>query len=237
MTASLSPPGTPLRPLAGRQVALVMAVSLGAMVAAAALGVVLAATVLHDDDALALGVLLGTAGAWAGLWLTLSRASAWGWRELGFVRPRRSPWHLLWQVPAALLLGGIAAGLLGNLLGIGGGGTSTSDQELVDAATVGPWSLVVVGLCGVLVLPAAEEVLFRRVLLDWLLTRLRPGLAVLLAAAAFAVVHVAPAAMVYVVFLGLFACLLRLWHGSLWAPLALHACNNALVGVAAATAL
>lgn len=237
MTTPTSPPRAPLRPQSGRQVAVVMLVSLGAMVALAAVGVVVAAaTTLDGEHALVLGVLLGSVGAWAGLWFTLSRASAWGWRELGFVRPQRSLWHLLWQVPVAVLLGGIGAGLLSGLLGLSEGGSS-ADQDLVDAAAVGPWSLAVVGICGVLVLPAAEEVLFRRVLLDWLLTRLRPGLAVAVTAVSFAALHIAPAAMVYVVFLGLFTCLLRLWYGSLWAPLALHAANNGLVGVIAATAL
>lgn len=79
--------------------------------------------------------------------------------------------------------------------------------------------------------------MFRRVLLDWLVTRTGPVPAVLLAAVAFAVVHIAPVAMVYVVFLGLSTGLLRLWHGSLWAPLALHSVNNGLVVLIAALAL
>ncbi len=82
-----------------------------------------------------------------------------------------------------------------------------------------------------LLFPAAEEIIFRWLLLDWLRTRFSSAVAVLFSAVTFGAVHVVPVVMIYVVFLGLSACLLRLWHGSLWAPLALHATNNAVVAL------
>jgi hypothetical protein len=88
---------------------------------------------------------------------------------------------------------------------------------------------VVVGaLCVVLLAPVLEEVVFRRVLLGWLRTRVPVGVAVVLVSAAFAATHVLPVLVLYTFFLGLSAALLVGWHRSLWASLALHATNNAL---------
>lgn len=228
---------TTAAPLRGRDVALVFVVSLGAMVLLGAAGIFLAATVVGASYALALGILGGTVGVWAGLWSTLCRRQGWGRRELGFVRPRRSLWHLLWQVPAAMMASLAGAALLGAALGLGPAQDPSSERELVDVEQLGVPLVVVLVLCSVLVVPAAEEVLFRRVLLDWALTRLPAGAAVPLVAVAFAAAHLAPVVMVYVVFLGLFTGLLRLWHDSLWPPLALHAVNNGLVVLLAVQAL
>lgn len=45
----------------------------------------------------------------------------------------------------------------------------------------------------------------------------------------FALCHIAPPAMLYILFLGTGLVALRLWYRSLWAPLILHAFNNAVV--------
>lgn len=229
MTASLTQPRTTPPALRGRDVLLVLLACLGAMVLLAAVGVVLAALgVVADPYGIALAVLLGTVGAWSALWLLLVRRHGWGWREMGFV-PGTRWWHLLWQVPAALTASLVGAAVLGAVLGLSPADGGSAQRDLVDAALVSPWLLLPVAACAVLVLPAAEEVLFRRVLLDWALTRTPALLAVPLTAAAFAVVHLAPAAMVYVLGIGIATALLRLWHGTLWAPLVLHAVNNAIV--------
>jgi membrane protease YdiL (CAAX protease family) len=188
------------------------------------------------EHATVAAVLAGTAGACAGLWFSLSRRRGWGWRELGFVRPRRSAWHLCWQVPVALLASLVGAALLGTALGLAPADGSSRQLD-VDAWAVGPWALLLVGVCSALVFPAVEEVVFRRVLLDWLVSRMSPLLAVALVTVVFAAVHVVPAIMVYVVFLGLFTSLLRLWYASLWAPLALHAANNSIIALVTGLAL
>jgi membrane protease YdiL (CAAX protease family) len=223
----------PLRPvlpvLRGREVLLVLLAGLGGMVLLAVAGLVLGLVVVGDRYAFVLAVLLGAVGAWSGLWLTLWRRHSWGWRELGFVRGRGQMQHLLWQVPAAMAASLVGAVLLGTALGLAPDQGRSTDQDLVDAAALSPWLLLVVAVCAVLVLPAAEEVVFRRVLLDWCLARLPATLAVLLTAVAFAAVHLAPAAMAYVVFIGIFTALLRLHYDNLWAPLALHVVNNGTV--------
>ena len=215
--------------LRGRDVLLVLVAALGGMVLLAAAGIVLALAVVGDRYAFVLAILLGAVGAWSGLWLTPCRRHRWGWRELGFVRGRGRMHHLLWQVPAAMAASLIGAVLLGTASGLGPAQGRSAERDLVEAAALSPWLLLVVAVCAVLVLPAAEEVVFRRVLLDWSLTHLPPALAVAATAVAFAVVHLAPAAMVYVVFIGLFTGVLRLQHGNLWAPLALHVVNNGTV--------
>lgn len=170
---------------------------------------------------------------WVGLWWVLVRRRGWGLRELGFTRPRRSLLHLLYQVPLAIIAGAGGAAAIGTALGMrpgGSGGTSVAAT-----LSLGPAAIIVTILAAVLLAPALEEIVFRRVLLDWLVSRMPVPLAVVVSALAFAAVHVVPIAMIYVVFLGFFTALMRRWYGTLWAPLLLHATNNAFVtGVALA---
>jgi membrane protease YdiL (CAAX protease family) len=229
MITPLHPPRPVLPVLRGRDVLLVLLASLGGMLLLAGAGIVLGLAVVGDRYAFVLAVLLGAVGAWSGLWLTVGRRHGWGWRELGFVRGRGGMQHLLWQVPAAMAASLAGAVLLGTALGLAPAPGRSAERDLVDAAALSPWLLLLVAVCAVLVLPAAEEVVFRRVLLDWSLTRLPPVVAVASTAAAFAVVHLAPAAMVYVVFIGIFTNVLRLRYDNLWAPLALHVVNNGTV--------
>lgn len=236
MTSLITSSRTALPRLSGRDVLLVLLAAAGATVLLGLSGLALAVTLVGRQYALVLTLLGGAVGIWAGLWLMLNRRHGWGWREMGFVRPRRSAWHLLWQVPLCVLASAVGAATLGTALGLSPSGGSSLEQGALDL----PFGVALVALlvvCSVLVVPAAEEVLFRRVLLDWALTRMSTWAAVLLTSFAFAAVHVAPAAMVYVVFLGLFTSLLRLRYDSLWAPLALHAINNGLLAVIAVRAL
>lgn len=188
----------------------------------------------------ALGLLAAAVGGAVGLWVGLVRRRGWGRRELGFVRSSRSGRHLLWQVPLALVAGLLATVAVGTAVGLAPDEAGDGSQgDFVDTAllTSSPWLVAVGVLCVVLLLPAVEEVVFRRVLLGWLLTRLPVAAAVVVASLVFAAVHVAPVAILYLFFLAVAANLLYLWHRSLWAPLALHAANNALVSLVALAAL
>jgi len=186
----------------------------------------------------ALALVGAVAGGVLGLWLALVRRRGWGWRELGFVTPRRSAWHLLWEVPAALVVGLVCTATLGTLLGLAPDPASSTEPDVITQGLASsPWLLVVGGICVALVIPAVEEVIFRRVLLGWLLTKVPVVVAVLVASAVFAAVHLLPVAVLYVFFLAVSANLLYLWHRSLWAPLALHATNNALATLITLAAL
>lgn len=184
---------------------------------------------LAGADYLLLGVPAGTLAFWVALWAALVRHRKWSWGGLGFVSSRRSFWHLVWQVPVALMTSLVGAALLGAIVNVQPG--TERQRGVIDSLNIPVWMSVTVALCTVLLFPAAEEVIFRRLLLDWLRTKLPSAAAVLIATAVFAAVHLVPAVMIYVLFLGLSACVLRLWHRSLWAPLALHATNNAIVAM------
>ena len=207
---------------------------LGGMAVGAVAGTV-PALLLGGPSYLAVGLLTAALAGMAGLWLALVRRRGWGLRELGFVAGTRSAWHLLWEVPVALVLGLVCTALFGTLLGLVPEPVDGAEPDAVlSSLVVAPPSLVVGVICIVLLVPAVEEVVFRRVLLGWLRTRVPTAVAVLLVSAVFGALHVAPAAVLYLFFLGVSAALLALWHRSLWAPFALHATNNAvaaLVGV------
>lgn len=187
------------------------------------------------------GLLLGVGWVWVavptgalvgllGLHRALVRGAGWDRRQLGFTRSRRSLVHLVWQVPAALVAGVLLTVAAAALLGIEPGAEPSDVSGLPREIVAGgaPVSSLLVLLCAVVVVPVVEEVVFRRVLLDWLRGWVHPALAVALSAVAFGVVHVAPPLVLYATVLGLTLGALHLWHRSLWAPVALHVVNNAL---------
>ena len=212
----------------------------------AALGLVALAVGAGAGFALALWAGLGVAGAaacsivlaaglsLAVLWFGLIKLCGWTIRDLGFRRPRHSLWHLLWWIPATIVLGGIGALLLGTVLGVtpDGGGSSK------DTALEAHWSLaLLVALAASVFVPLIEEIVFRRVFLDWLLTKMPTALAALIVIITFTLVHVSPTTMVYVVFLSTSLVLARLWFESLWASMLIHAANNGMLTAAAIAAL
>lgn len=212
---------------------------MGGMLVGAVVGLVPVLLLLGVAYA-ALGLVTSLLGGAAGLWAALVRRRGWGARELGLVRGTRSLWHLLWEVPLVLTVGLLLTATLGPLLGLSpeDPSGSSSEPDLVATSLVAaPWSLVVGGLCVVLLLPLVEEVVFRRVLLGWLVSRVPVVAAVLLVSAAFAAVHILPVAMLYLFWMAIGAALLMLRHRSLWAPLALHATNNLLASLVAVAAL
>lgn len=74
-------------------------------------------------------------------------------------------------------------------------------------------------------------------LLDWLMTKMPTALAAIITIVVFALVHVSPTAMTYLIFLSTSLVLARPWFRSLWGPFLIHAANNALITVAALAAL
>lgn len=227
-TAPSFRPGSSLPSPRGVDVVWSSLAGLGGMLVGGLLGV-LPGLWLEDLDLVLLALPAAVIGSAAGLWLGLMRRG-WGWADLGFVSSRRSAWHLCWQVPVALMGVYSCSRLFAAAAGwVWVATDTTSGGALTLAMTVAPWLLVVVSLCVVVLLPAAEEVIFRRVLLGWLLTRMPQVVAVVVAAILFAAVHLVSIAAVYLFFLAVAASMLYLWHRSLWAPLALHAANNALV--------
>jgi membrane protease YdiL (CAAX protease family) len=95
----------------------------------------------------------------------------------------------------------------------------------------GPLGRGLLVLAAVILAPLAEEVIFRGVLLPGLARQMRPGVALVLSAALFALFHVPSHGVGAVVpgMLGVVFGWARLRTGNLVAPIALHAANNLLV--------
>lgn len=159
--------------------------------------------------------------------------------DLGFRRPTWRLLHLLWQVPLTLLAGALAQGAVSTALGAGDAAGPARDPLLGDllAGSAPVPVLVLVVVATAVVTPLWEEVLFRGALLGGFLRRTAPGPAVAATAALFAVAHAFPPGLPYLFVLGLGLGWLRWFHGTLWAPVALHACNNAVVALVVLTSV
>ncbi|MBB1024107.1 CPBP family intramembrane metalloprotease [Dietzia sp. DQ12-76] len=203
------------------------------------LGLLVASTVGSpppDTALLALVVLGGTAvAALVAVWVHLLRRRGLRWADVGLRAPERSPVHLLWQIPAVMVAGVVASMIV--LLPLGAG-QEGSEAGLEDLATGGP-AFVVLGVLAVAVLvPVAEEVVFRGIVLPALRARFRavPGIA--LAGTIFAAVHLIPPALPYLLVVGISLCVMAQWYRSIVPGIVLHGVNNAVVfaGIVAAGA-
>lgn len=178
-------------------------------------------------------VPLAAIAAGVGLYLALL-ARGWTGRDLGFVRAfHRSLWHLLWEVPLLWVTALLLTVAAGTLVGIGPSDGNSTTSNSADALALGVVAVVAMAVCVTILIPALEEILFRRVLLGWLEQRF--GIAAALGGSAliFGVVHVAPPVILLQFLIGLGAAILVRAHRTLWASLALHGLNNGVVTVGA----
>lgn len=209
-------------------VVLYVAVGAGAMVVVGLSGVV----EFTPASLLPAFLVTVTAAAMLALYLHLVRRNRLSLAELGFRRPTPRLFHLLWQVPVVILVCGTLQGIFLvwlTSLGVDTSAAGTADDPLADiAALSAPW-IVVCFLIIAVATPLWEEILFRGAFLDGLTRRVRPAVAILLSAALFAAVHLVLLGFVYLFTLGIALALLRRFHRNLWAPVLLHAANNALV--------
>lgn len=150
--------------------------------------------------------------------------------SLGFLPLGRRGWHLLWQVPLVILAAGVAAAMVGPLLGL-----SPSDNT---SAADGRGVMVVVSLaCYLLLAPLAEEIVFRRLLMGYLDRSVPAFASVILSSLLFGVAHIAPPVIVYATFLGMGCALVTRFHNSLRAGFIVHLVNNVAVQLIAVSAL
>lgn len=171
---------------------------------------------------------------------------AWGVRRrpgvaaaVGLRRPRAGLWRLLLAFPLMVLGGAAFAAAVGVTFF---GGSPPASGDAAGFASLPPVAAALFALGGVVLVPAAEELLFRGFLLSWLRQRCAPGkvgtvVAGVASAKIFAACHVAPPVMAYVFVLGLTLAWARLRFDSLLPGLLLHAANNALVDLVALGAL
>lgn len=203
------------------------------LVYAAAYAVLLVVTLRSSPSVTPLTVLVLFYGGLSAivasaLGLHLFRADRLPLRALGVVRPTARVLHLAWQLPVIIIgSAAFAAFVLGVLFGL-----EPTEGTLDDIARGGWTSALAVLLVSAVIWPPLEEVLFRGLLFSSLTRSLPAWLAAVTSSAAFAAIHIAPPVLPYVFALGLGACWLYAWHRTLWAPIALHVVNNAIVTVA-----
>ncbi|MCC9145156.1 MULTISPECIES: CPBP family intramembrane glutamic endopeptidase [unclassified Arthrobacter] len=181
-----------------------------------------------------------TAAAMLGLYVHLFRRNSLTLGDLGFRRPGLRILHLLWQIPGTIIVCMLAQGLTLGLLSLTDFDTATArstSDPLEDIGGLSTPLIVAVVLVISVLTPLWEEVLFRGAILDGLSGRFRPFAAVVLSAAVFAAVHLVLVGFAYLFLLGIALALLRRFHRNIWAPMLLHAANNALVTLVVLTAI
>lgn len=204
--------------------------------ALAAVLVLVAAATLGQDWLVSVVVPVATILSIAGTWTVLVRRG-WSWRDLGYVRASRALWHLLWEVPLIWAAALVLTVLVGTLAGLDPSGTDSSTSSTADALELGVGAVLITAVCTTAVIPALEEILFRRVLFGWLEQRLGVTTAIAGSALVFGLVHIAPPVVLLQFLIGLGAGMLVRTHRTLWASLALHGLNNGIVTVGAVVAL
>ncbi|MBM7509559.1 membrane protease YdiL (CAAX protease family) [Nocardioides salarius] len=199
--------------------------------------VIVTGVALDQPWLVSIAIPLATIAAGVSLYMALLRRG-WAGRDLGFVRARRrSLWHLLWEVPLLWVTALLLTILIGTLIGIGPAETTSTTSNSADALALGAVGVLATAVCVTILVPALEEILFRRLLFGWLEQRFGIAAALGGSAIVFGVVHVVPPVILLQFLIGLGAALLVRAHRTLWAPLALHGLNNGTVTVVAVTLL
>lgn len=178
--------------------------------------------------------LLGMSAVALSLYFLRHPASAAERRQSAEHMRRPATWAWAAAVGLAVFLGSSLVGWLASLAGIE---PEPTNLAMIDQA-LRQWPLFVV-LFAVVLAPAYEELLFRRVLFGRFLAGGRPWLGLVLSSLAFALIHELPGAsanpplavaQLWLVYGGMGAAFAWLyWRtGTLWAPILAHALNNAI---------
>ena len=182
--------------------------------------------------------LLSTGGAALVVYFFRRRADS-GERQASFAAARRpATWGWTVLVATAVIIGSNLIAWLARQGGIEPVPTNLALME--QAISRFPWFLAVFA---VILAPAYEELLFRRVLFGRLWKAGRPVLGIVLSSLAFALIHEIPGtsangpleiAQLWLVYGGMGAAFAWLYQrtGTLWAPIAAHALNNGVALVA-----
>ena len=167
---------------------------------------------------------------------TTLRVQRWSLSDLGFHPIKRTWAHLLWQVPAIIMVCGMIS-LAATVLVTP---PETSDsQEMADTFKFGPVAVVLSILAISIIGPIIEEICFRRFIMGYLDQKLLPRMqartaiicSTLISSVLFALMHGVPMAIITAFFFGTCAAALIRWHQSLWASVALHIANNTVVSL------
>ncbi|MDO5618908.1 CPBP family intramembrane glutamic endopeptidase [Kocuria sp.] len=187
-------------------------------------GVVLGGLAFGTTGALATSLVTSIAVATTAFWFLFLRR--WTWHDLGFRPGRHSLWHLTWQIPVVVALTTLLFTTIGLALNVMSLRPGTGPQAQISPET--PYGLILV-LVPSLVLAPIQEILFRRILLDWLLQYMPILAAAGITVVIFAAVHLDATAILYSLLLGVALTAARLWYGNLWAPVIMACVVDATV--------
>lgn len=176
--------------------------------------------------------------AGAGIAITLRglRRHALTLQDVGLHRPRWRLLHLLWQIPLTLLVIGLVNLIvLGLLMGQepGGGGDTIAHAPTNHAALIAALSI----LGAAVLTPMWEELFFRGLVMTALRDRYPLPTTIAVSAGIFAVAHIAPPLMPYLLVMGVLLALIRLFHRNLLASILTHMVVNAAASSALIAAL
>ena len=155
------------------------------------------------------------------------------WRSIGFGRPSWRLLHLLWQIPAGLVLLLVVQAVVLLLVG-----ENTAPSTINDiGAQVPPVAALAVFVAVAFLTPIWEEAVFRGVIYGGFRRRFGPWAAAVFSALIFAAAHGLPILLPYLVTLGLILAYLYNFYGSLWGSTAFHMTINAIASSAIIAAL
>ncbi|MGE4013413.1 MAG: lysostaphin resistance A-like protein, partial [Alphaproteobacteria bacterium] len=182
--------------------------------------------VLPDANIIGL-LVVEAAGLIFAVYAAVVRLPGIGWSGVG-LRPAPAIWTWL-AIPIAFGAMIVAAALTYAVLyAIGEIDTNPQLKALAPAAFGGLWAkLGLIAMAG-LVVPFAEELLFRGVLYTWLRQHLGFIAVAVITSALFAVAHLLPSRVIGFFVVGMFAAYLREKSNSIWPSVVLHASFNSL---------
>lgn len=197
---------------------------IGALVfgTAVALGLTVPGVREHLDTIIVAVLLTQSAGALGALTFIL-RCRGHRMSAIGFARPSLRLLHLLWQIPAAVI---VVLGTQGLVFAVTGSEPVSDSSTDALAGGAGAVTAIVMFAAVAIVTPLWEELFFRGVIYGYVRGRLGPAWAVVISAVIFALCHGVPILLPYMLALGLCLALLRVFHDNLWGPLGLHMTIN-----------
>jgi membrane protease YdiL (CAAX protease family) len=154
---------------------------------------------------------------------------AYSWKDLGFRKPQRNLWNLVWQLPLVLIGLIVVQAIVSALLNT----ESSSQTGGVDdlAKNVPLYAALLICLSTAILTPIWEEIVFRGIIHNYLTSKMKVVYTALLSSAIFAGIHVAPILFPYLFMMGLAWTWLYHRYNTLWAPILGHTFINTLATV------
>ncbi|MGT2957829.1 CAAX protease [Streptococcus bovimastitidis] len=184
--------------------------------------------IFRNSASITLSVMVGgSISSFFVLWYGYCFKNKWSLSDFGFHKGKHSLWHLLWWIPLTLIFSLAGAGLFSYLFKIPHEAKASGISS--DTMALG-WAVVLLMELTVgILIPFIEEIIFRRFLFEWVQLYFSKWLASSIVVLVFTLLHIIPAVMAYVLFLGISLMLSRIWFQNLTAPWLIHTFNNSLV--------